>query len=129
MGTNARYRFPYPQRIAASLWPLCSRVGRIIEPSYFRSIMKLLLQQDQRISSLWEAEQHVYSIPAAGVMPSRPWTSLTTERRVGLRSHAIGIWKKYLENENALVPHPPILIPEYRQMLTHPDGDLIVEEV
>jgi hypothetical protein len=91
--------------------------------------MKLLLQQQQKISSLWEAEQHVYSIPAAGVMASRNWTSLTTERRVGLRSRAIEIWRNYLENENALVPHAPILIPEYREMLTQPDGELIVEEM
>jgi hypothetical protein len=91
--------------------------------------MNLLLQQQVRITSLWEAEQHVYSIPAAGVMASRNWTSLTTERRVGLRSRAIEIWRNYLENESAVAPHPPILIPEYREMLTHPDGELIVEEM
>jgi hypothetical protein len=90
-------------------------------------MMRLLLQQ--RITSLWEAEQHVYSIPEAGTMPSRNWTSLTNDRRVGLRSRAIEIWKQHLENDYALVPHPSIMVPEYRQMLTHPDGELIVEEV
>ncbi len=89
----------------------------------------LRLVLEQRISSLWEAEQHVYGIPAAGTMPSRHWTSLTSERRVHLRSRAIEIWKRYLENENAISPHPPIVIPEYRQMLSQPDGELIVEEV
>jgi hypothetical protein len=83
---------------------------------------------EQRITSLWEAEQHVYSIPSAGTMPSRHWVSLTSERRVHLRSRAIDIWRSYLENEFALVPHAPIVVPEYRQMLTQPDGELIVEE-
>src|SRR5436305_1166327 len=124
MGTNAHYRFAQRYRS----YVLVKDDLRIIV-LIFAQIMKLLLQQEQRISSLWEAEQHVYGIPAAGVLPSRPWTSLTTERRVGLRSRAIEIWRRYLEEENALVPHPPILIPEYRQMLTHPDGELIVEEV
>ena len=90
-------------------------------------MMRLILQQ--RIASLWEAEEHVYGIPPSGVMPSNHWTSLTSDRRVGLRNRAIEIWKQYLENENALVPHPPIVIPEYRQMLSQPDGELIVEEV
>ncbi len=89
----------------------------------------LRLTLEQRISTLWEAEQHVYSIPPSGTMPSRHWTSLTSERRVHLRSHAISIWKYYLENENRITPHPPIVIPEYRQMLSQPDGELIVEEV
>lgn len=89
-------------------------------------MISLLLEQ--RITSLWEAEQHVYSIPAAGTMPSREWTALTTDRRVHLRSRAIEIWQNYLENEQA-IPHPAILVPEYRQMLTHPDGELIVEEL
>ena len=87
---------------------------------------KLLLEQ--RISSLWEAEQHVYSIPMAGTIPSRFWVSLTTERRVHLRTRAIEIWRNYLENNGATVPHPEIHVPEYRQMLTHPNGELIVEE-
>jgi hypothetical protein len=89
-------------------------------------MMRLILEQ--RITSLWEAEQHVYAIPPAGMMPSRHWTSLTSDHRVRLRSRAIEIWKRYLESENALVPHPPIVIPEYRQMLSQPDGELIVEE-
>ncbi|GEM_PF-2208395 len=88
---------------------------------------RLLLEQ--RITSLWEAEQHVYGIPAAGTMPSRPWVSLTTERRVHLRSRAIEIWRNYLENDCAIIPHPPIAVPEYRQMLSQPDGELIVEEL
>ncbi|MFI5201377.1 MAG: hypothetical protein ACHQNE_03220 [Candidatus Kapaibacterium sp.] len=83
---------------------------------------------EQRITSLWEAEQHVYSIPAAGTMPSRHWVALTSDRRVHLRSRAIEIWRNYIENDFATIPHPPILIPEYRQMLTQPDGELIVEE-
>lgn len=90
-------------------------------------MMTLLLEQ--RITSLWEAEQHVYGIPAAGTMPSRPWASLTSERRVHLRSSAIEIWQNYLENEYATIPHPPILVPEYRQMLSQPNGELIVEEL
>jgi hypothetical protein len=88
---------------------------------------RLLLQQ--RITSLWEAEQHVYAIPEPGTMPSRVWTSLTNERRIGLRSHAIEIWKRHIESDYALIPHPQIVIPEYRQMLTQPDGELIVEEI
>jgi hypothetical protein len=48
---------------------------------------------------------------------------------VSLRSRAIEIWKTYLENDHSLVPHPAILVPEYRQMLSQPDGELIVEEV
>ena len=83
---------------------------------------------EQRITSLWEAEQHVYGIPAAGTMPSRPWVALTTDRRVRLRSRAIAIWRAYLENDSEVIPHPHILVPEYRQMLTQPDGELIVEE-
>jgi len=89
----------------------------------------LRLVLTQRISSLFEAEQHVYSIPAAGTMPSRHWTSLTTERRVNLRSQAIKLWKHYLDSEGEVVSHPQIVIPEYRQMLTQLDGELIVEEV
>ncbi len=89
--------------------------------------MRLVLQQ--RISSLWEAEQHVYSIPESGTMASKHWTSLTSDRRVGLRTRAIAIWKQHIESEYALVPHPAIVVPEYRQMLMHPDGELIVEEV
>ena len=90
--------------------------------------MMLKLTIEEKITSLWEAEQHVYGIPEADTMPSPHWTSLPTERRVWLRSRAIEIWKRYLENDSAIVPHPPIIIPEYRRMLTHPDGDLIVEE-
>jgi hypothetical protein len=86
----------------------------------------LLLQQ--RITSLWEAEQHVYSIPAAGTMPSRHWVALTSDRRVHLRSRAIEIWRNYIESEFEIIPHAPIIIPEYRQMLTQPNGELIVEE-
>lgn len=89
-------------------------------------MLRLILTQ--RISSLYEAEQHVYSIPAAGAMPSRAWASLTNERRVGLRTKAIDIWKDYLESEQQTT-HPAITIPEYRQMLTQPDGEMIVEEV
>ena len=89
-------------------------------------MMRLILQQ--RIASVWEAEQHVYSIPESGMMASQHWTSLTSERRVGLRSRAIEIWRNYLDNDEALVPHPPIIVPEYRQMLSQPDGELIVEE-
>lgn len=89
-------------------------------------MISLLLEQ--RITSLWEAEQHVYGIPAAGTMPSREWTALTSERRVHLRNRAIEIWRNYLEQENT-VPHPTIIVPEYRQMLSHPDGELIVEEL
>ena len=88
---------------------------------------RLLLEQ--RIGSMWEAEQHVYSIPSAGTMASRLWTSLTTERRVDLRTRAIGLWRYYLENDGAIVPHPPIVVPEYRDMLSQPDGELIVEEL
>ncbi len=90
-------------------------------------MLSLLLED--RISSLWEAEQHVYAIPAAGTMPSRQWTALTFERRVNLRSRALEIWRDYLERDRAMTPHPPIAIPEYRQMLSHPDGELIVEEL
>ena len=89
-------------------------------------MLRLILTQ--KISSLYEAEQHVYSIPAAGAMPSRAWTLLTNERRVGLRTKAIDLWRDYLETER-MVPHPAIAIPEYRQMLTQPDGEMIVEEV
>lgn len=45
-----------------------------------------------------------------------------------LRSRAIEIWKNYLENDYAIEPHPPIIVPEYRLMLTQPDGELIVDE-
>ena len=90
--------------------------------------MMLKLVIEEKITSLWEAEQHVYGIPEAGSMPSPDWTMLTTDRRVRLRGRAIDIWKQYLDNDFAIVPHPPILVPEYRQMLTHPDGDMIVEE-
>jgi hypothetical protein len=83
----------------------------------------------QRITSLFEAEQHVYSIPAAGQMPSNSWTSLTHERRHSLRTRAVTLWKEYFENDGRPIVHPSIAIPEYRQMLTHPDGDLIIEEV
>ena len=89
-------------------------------------MLQLILQQ--KITSLYDAEQHVYAIPAAGTLASRNWTSLTNERRVNLRSRAITIWKDYLDNDGRLTTHPPIVIPEYRQMLTHPDGELIVEE-
>ncbi len=89
-------------------------------------MLRLILSQ--RISTLWDAEQHVYGIPAAGTMPSRHWSSLTSERRVMLRSRAIEIWKNYLENDYAIEPHPPIIVPEYRLMLTQPDGELIVDE-
>ena len=82
-----------------------------------------------RIISLWEAEQHVYAIPASGEMPSRHWTMLTSERRVGLRSRAIEIWKRYLDEDGRTVPHPALEIPELRQMLSHPNGELIVEEL
>jgi hypothetical protein len=82
----------------------------------------------QRITSLWEAEQHVYGIPEGGTIPSRPWVSLTNDRRVDLRNRAIEIWRSYLDSDGRLIAHPPIFIPEYRQMLTHPDGELIVEE-
>jgi hypothetical protein len=90
-------------------------------------MMRLVLEQ--RISTLWEAEQHVYGIPTAGVMCSRDWTSLTNARRVDLRTRAIEIWKNYLENDNSVVPHAPIKVPEYRQMLSQPSGELIVEEL
>jgi hypothetical protein len=83
----------------------------------------------ERISTLWEAEQHVYGIPAAGTMPSNDWTKLTSERRVNLRSRAIEIWRRYLENDGRVIPHPAMTVPELRQMLTHPDGELIVEEL
>jgi hypothetical protein len=89
----------------------------------------LRLVLEQKISTVWEAEQHVYGIPAAGVMCSRDWTSLTNSRRVALRTRAIELWKQYLESDNAVIPHPPIRIPEYRQMLTQPDGEPIVEEL
>lgn len=89
-------------------------------------MLRLILSQ--RISSLYEAEQHVYGIPASGAMPSRAWASLTNERRVSLRTRAISLWKEYLENEERIMNHPPILVPEYRQMLTQPDGEMIVEE-
>lgn len=89
----------------------------------------LRLVLEQKISTLWEAEQHVYGIPAAGVMCSRDWTSLTNARRVDLRNRAIELWKQYLEADNAVIPHPAIRVPEYRQMLTQPDGELIVEEL
>jgi hypothetical protein len=89
-------------------------------------MLKLVLEE--KITSLWEAEQHVYGIPDAGSMPSPDWLVLSTERRVRLRGQAIGIWKRYLENDFTIVPHPPIAIPEYREMLTNPDGDMIVEE-
>jgi hypothetical protein len=84
---------------------------------------------DTRITTLWEAEQHVYGIPAAGTMPSEDWAALTTERRVGLRSRAIEIWTRYLDNDGRIVPHPPLRIPEFRLMLAHPDGEPIVEEL
>ena len=61
-------------------------------------------------------------------MPSPHWVKLTHERRVILRQQAIAIWKRYLDEER-IVPHPSIMIPEYRLMLTHPDGELIVEEI
>ena len=32
-------------------------------------------------------------------------------------------------NDYRMVPHPAIVIPEYRQMLSQPDGEMIVEEV
>ena len=90
--------------------------------------MTRLLLLEQRITSLWEAEQHVYGIPMAGTIPSHSWVSLTSDRRVHLRNRAIEIWRIYLETDGNIVPHPPIFIPEYRQMLMHPDGELIVEE-
>lgn len=83
----------------------------------------------ERISTLWEAEQHVYGIPPAGTMPSHDWTKLTTERRVTLRSRAIEIWRRYLENDARTIPHPPMQVPELRQMLSHPNGEMIVEEL
>ena len=83
----------------------------------------------QRITSLFEAEQHVYGIPPAGQMPSKSWASLTHERRLSIRSRAVGLWREYFENDGRLIPHPAITIPEYRSMLTHPDGELIVEEM
>jgi hypothetical protein len=83
----------------------------------------------ERITTLWEAEQHVYGIPAAGTMPSHDWTKLTTERRVNMRSRAIEIWRRYLENDARTIPHPATNVPEFRQMLTHPDGAPIVEEL
>ena len=83
----------------------------------------------ERIRTVWEAEQHVYGIPAAGTMPSSDWTILTTERRVNLRSRAIEIWRRYLENDERMIPHPAVGIPEFRQMLTHPNGEMIVEEL
>ncbi|HET6510847.1 MAG TPA: hypothetical protein VFH43_01550 [Candidatus Kapabacteria bacterium] len=70
-------------------------------------MLRLILTQ--KISSLYEAEQHVYSIPAAGAMPSRAWTLLTNERRVGLRTKAIDIWKDYIDNDYRMVPHPAIV--------------------
>jgi hypothetical protein len=90
-------------------------------------MLRLIL--GEKITTLFEAEQHVYSIPAAGQMPSSSWTSLTHERRHGLRSRAVSLWKEYFESDGRTIAHPPIVIPEYRQMLTHPDGDLIVEEL
>ena len=84
---------------------------------------------DTRISTLWEAEQHVYGIPAAGTMPSIEWTRLTTDRRVVMRSRAIEIWKRYLENDGRVLPHPSLWVPELRQMLSHTGGELIVEEL
>jgi len=90
-------------------------------------MLRLLL--GERITTLFEAEQHVYAIPAAGQMPSSSWTSLTHERRHTLRSKAVSLWKNYLESDGMTIQHPSIAVPEYRQMLTHPDGDLIVEEV
>jgi len=90
-------------------------------------MLRLLL--GERITSLFEAEQHVYSIPAGGQMPSSSWTSLTHERRHVLRTKAVSIWRDYLETDGTTISHPTISVPEYRQMLTHPDGDLIIEEV
>ena len=78
---------------------------------------------------MFEAEEHVYGIPMAGVAASREWASLAYARRVDLRDRAIRLWKHYLETEGNIVPHPPILIPEYRQMLSHPSGEMIVEEI
>jgi hypothetical protein len=89
-------------------------------------MLRLLLQQ--RISSVYEAEQHIYAIPGAGTMPSRAWTSLTNERRVELRQRAITLWRRYLESEGRTQSHPPITVPEYRQMLTQPNGEMIVDE-
>ncbi|MDP4199844.1 MAG: hypothetical protein Q8922_14265 [Bacteroidota bacterium] len=84
---------------------------------------------ETRITSLYEAEQHVYAIPPSGKMPSQHWTMLTSERRVSLRSRAIEIWKHYLENDGHVVPHPAVQIPELRTMLSHPDGESIIEEL
>jgi hypothetical protein len=83
----------------------------------------------QKITTMFEAEQHVYSIPVAGQLSSKVWSSLTHELRHNLRSRAVLLWRDYLESEGRLTPHPPIVVPEYREMLTHPDGDLIVEEL
>ena len=88
----------------------------------------LSLTLTQHISTLYEAEQHVYSIPIAGQAVSDTWTSLTHERRHTLRIKAVSLWRDYIDNDGQLVPHPHIAVPEYRQMLTQPDGDLIVEE-
>ena len=88
----------------------------------------LSLTLTQRITSLYEAEQHVYSIPIAGQSVSDVWHTLTHEHRHSLRSRAVTIWRDYLDSEGRLVTHPHIAIPEYREMLTHPDGELIVEE-
>jgi len=82
----------------------------------------------QRISSLYEAERHVYSIPIAGSHVSDLWVSLTHERRHNLREKAVSLWRDYLESDGRTVPHPHIVVPEYRAMLMHPDGELIVEE-
>ena len=87
------------------------------------------LALEQKISSQFEAEQHVYSIPEAGAMASRAWTSLTHEKRVSLRNQALTIWKRFFENDGRTIPHPPIFVPEYRQMLSQPDGEMIVEEI
>lgn len=89
----------------------------------------LKLIQSPRITSIFEAEQHVYSIPAAGTMPSRPWTLLTNARRVDLRTQAISLWKHYLDTDGDIVPHASIGVPEFRQMLMQPSGELIIEEL
>jgi hypothetical protein len=91
--------------------------------------MMLRLMLQQKITSIYEAEQHVYAIPPAGTLASRAWTALTNEHRVELRSRAISLWRKYLDSDGLLISHPPIVVPEYRQMLTQPDGEMIVEEV
>ena len=81
------------------------------------------------ISSLWETEQHIYSIPNSRTMVSLAWAELTSEDRCDLRSRALEIWRDYLENQTVTFPHPHIVIPEYREMLSQPDGELIVEEI